>query len=107
MHWARYLRKVHVEFCPFTTSPTSAAFLAQIATNKVREASPQLQLSRKMLPRPASGADQPQQLATLTYVDGFEQTIDMAPVQIRDVLEEIDLVNGRLEGEAQQRGRPW
>lgn len=105
--WARHLRKVEVSFCPFTTTPTTGAFLAQIATKKVREASPQLKFSRNVLPRQLEGGDTPAQTAVLTYVDGTEQTIDMAPVQIRDVLEEIDLVNGRLESEASARGRPW
>ena len=98
---------MHVEFCPLSTTATTGALLQTAATKMVREASPKLEFSRKLLPLPKEGAPPSPQLAVLTYVDGHVQTLDLSSIQIRDVLEEIDLQNGRLDAEAMKRGRPW
>lgn len=102
--WARYLRKVNVQFCPFSESATPAVFLKEISTRKVAAASPKLQISKSLLPTAAAS---PPAVADLTYADGSEQRLELAAMQIRDVLEEIELSNGRISQLEQERGKPF
>ena len=43
----------------------------------------------------------------LKFVDGATRSLDLSANRTQDVLEEIDLENGRLDTEALQRGTPW
>ena len=54
--WARYLRTVHVQYCPFTHGATPAAWLAMITTKKVKQASPKLAITKELLPQRKAGA---------------------------------------------------
>ena len=100
--WARFLRKVHVSFCPFTHSATPAVWLKEISTRKVSAAAPKLQVTKTLLPRGAGAAT-----TDLTFADGTQQRLELSAVQIRDVLEEIELINVRISQEEQKRGRPF
>uniref|UniRef100_A0A7S0Q5Y3 Uncharacterized protein n=1 Tax=Coccolithus braarudii TaxID=221442 RepID=A0A7S0Q5Y3_9EUKA len=103
--WARYLRKVHLEFSPLSATSSSLGFLGFITTPKIREAVPKLQVSTKRLTQCAEGV--PLQTLALTFVDGNEAILDISSVQIREILAEIEMHNGRLEMEAMKRGKPW
>lgn len=80
--------------------------LATIGTRRVFEASPKLQLSKKLLPK-AAGEETAPQLLKLTYVDGTESVLDLSQVDTKRIIESIELENGRLDTEALSRGKPW
>ena len=52
-------------------------------------------------------ATPPPEKLTLKFVDGATRSLDLSANRTQDVLEEIDLENGRLDTEALQRGKPW
>jgi hypothetical protein len=95
-HWARYLRKAHVEFCPFSSSASSLDFLGRVQSRKVRDASPKLEVKAQPLVHAAESAAQ--QLH-LTYVDSKAVTIDTSKMTTDDIIETITLENGRLDME--------
>eukprot|EP00308_Calcidiscus_leptoporus_P002234 CAMPEP_0119375422 /NCGR_PEP_ID=MMETSP1334-20130426/35788_1 /TAXON_ID=127549 /ORGANISM="Calcidiscus leptoporus, Strain RCC1130" /LENGTH=106 /DNA_ID=CAMNT_0007393731 /DNA_START=130 /DNA_END=447 /DNA_ORIENTATION=+ len=103
--WARYLRTVRVEFSPFSATPSSMSFLGYVSTKKIREEVPKLQVNTHLLEE-QSEESAPQMLA-LTYIDGKEVKFDISAMQLRDILAEIEVQNGRLEMEAIKRGKPW
>ena len=75
--WAKHLRVIKVEFSPFTSGRTPAAFFGYAASSKVRAAAPKLQLEKKLLPRTSDA-----QLLHLTFVDGATKTCAARPVCI-------------------------
>lgn len=104
---ARYLRAVHVEYCPFTAGSCGPGFLSLVRTPRVAEVAPKLEISHALLRKPADGATPPPEKLTLKFVDGATRSLDLSANRTQDVLEEIDLENGRLDTEALQRGKPW
>ena len=104
---ARYLRAVHVEYCPFTAGSCGPGFLSLVRTPRVAEVAPKLEISHALLRKPADGAPPPPEKLTLKFVDGATRSLDLSANRTQDVLEEIDLENGRLDTEALQRGKPW
>ena len=106
-HWARFLRAAHVEFCPITATPSATSFLGYISTARIRETVPKLKVSSKRLLAAREGAPPPAQTLRLAFLDGKEATHDISKMQLRDILAEIEVENGRLEFEAMKRGKPW
>ena len=108
MHWARYLRQVHIEWCPWKPKAIAPAFLGHIGTAQIAEAVPKLQISKKVLPRPASTAAEYVDRIILTYADDSKKALDLGDdLKLRDIMEEIDIDNGRLAAAEQERGRPF
>mmetsp|Transcript_73801 Transcript_73801/g.123291 ORF Transcript_73801/g.123291 Transcript_73801/m.123291 type:complete len:112 (+) Transcript_73801:33-368(+) len=105
-HWARFLRRVEIEFCPFQAKGTTLGFLHDINTKKVKMSVPKLQVVTKRLGRPA-GDEIARQCLKMTYVDGKEMTIDVSNLKLRDIYAEIEVQTGRLETEAMRSGKPW
>ena len=101
--WARYLRKVHVAFCPFSAVATPAAWLQTVSTRKVMAASPKLSISKTLLPKASDSAP----TTKLTFVDGSEEVIQLDAAKIRDILEVVDMNNGRIAQAELERGRPF
>jgi len=95
-HWARYLRGVQVEFCPFSSTASSVDFLGRVQSRRVREASPKLEVKAQPLAPAADGAPPAQQLH-LTYIDGKAVTIDTSKLTTDDIIDTITLENGRLD----------
>jgi hypothetical protein len=105
--WARYLRKVHIEWCPWKPKANSPAWLGVVGTRRVAEASPKLVITKDLLAKSADLEAPLVDRTTLTYADGTEQQLDLNIVSVRDVLEEIEMANGRLSAEEATRGRPF
>lgn len=110
--FARYLRKVHVEWCPFKPKAVGPVFFSEIHTNTIKDAAPKLTVSKALLPKPREPADgsAPAFLdrAHVTFADGSERTIDFSEVPtIRDILEELDSENVRIAQEERKRGKPF
>jgi hypothetical protein len=107
--WARYLRKVHVTWCPYTANATPSAFLATVTTTGVRNKVPALQVSHELLqgPKGADSQEAPPSRTTVTYADGSEDVFDLSTMQVRDIIEMIDNSNGRIAAEEIKRGRPF
>ena len=101
--WARYLRKVHVSFCPFSSVATPAAWLETVSTRKVMAVSPKLSVSKTLLPKASDGAP----TTKLTFADGSEEVIQLEDVILRDILDVIDMNNGRIAQAEVERGRPF
>ena len=102
--WARYLRTVHVQYCPFTHGATPAAWLAMITTKKVKQASPKLAITKELLPQRKAGAAP---TASLAFADGSTTELDLSSMQVRDILETIDMANGQIAQAEAARGRPF
>ena len=105
--WARYLRKVHIEWCPWKPKANSPAWLGVVGTRRVAAASPKLEITKKLLTQPSDPSAPMVDQTTLTYADGTEQQLDLNVISVSDLLEEIDMTNGRLSAEEATRGRPW
>ena len=101
--WARYLRKVNVSYCPFAETSTPAAWLAAVTTKTVSLASPKLEVSKTLLSR----AGNPEPTSQLSFADGSSQTFKLESMQVRDIIEEIELCNVRIAQLETERGRPF
>ena len=101
--WARYLRKVHVAYCPFSANATPAVFLKEISTKQVAAISPKLAVSKTLLPN--VGDAKP--FTELTYADGSKGRLELGAIQIRDVIEEIEMSNVRVSHLELKRGKPF
>lgn len=104
MSWAKYLRKVDIAFCPFTPSATPAVWLKEVSTRKVAAISPKLQVSKQLLPRATDPATATTQI---TYADGSKQEFELTAMQVRDILEEIEMTNVRISQAEAERGKPF
>ena len=102
--WARYLRKAHVEFCPFQSRATAGALLDRLTSRSVKAESPKLAVTKMLLPRASSA---PPQTTKFTFVDGSEQMFDISELNLSDIVEEIDLINGRIAQVEAERGKPF
>jgi len=106
-HWARFLRKAHVEFCPFDSSASGLGFYQMLTAPSVRKAVPKLAVKAKREVAPLAKDVLAAQRLKLTFVDGSEHEHDIRPLTIKDILLEIEMQNGRLEMEAMKNGKPW
>ena len=108
--FARYLRNVHIEWCPFKTRAVAPIFFLEMHTRKIKEAVPKLNISKSLLPSPPAGGDDAAAFidrTRLTFVDGSEKVIAFDGHTIRDILEEIDEENVRILHEERKRGKPF
>ena len=102
--WARYLRKVHVAYCPFSGNATPAVFLKEISTKQVAAISPKLAVSKTLL---ALNMGDSKPFTELTYADGSKGRLELGAIQIRDVIEEIEMSNARISQLELKRGKPF
>lgn len=100
--WARYLRKVHVEWTPFKPKACAPIVLAQMQTSKIMAASPKLEVTKKLLQNPTF-IDR----TTITFANGATHTIELDNKAMGDVIEEIDIINGSIVQEEAKRGKPF
>lgn len=101
--FARYLRKVHVEWCPFKPKAIAPIFLQELQSSKISAAMPKLTLSKNLLSTREVGIDR----TRITFACGTEKVFDFDGLKLSDVLEEIDMENTRIQGEERKRGRPF
>ena len=104
--FARYLRKVHVEWCPFKAKATAPIFFQEIHTQKIMDSVPKLTITKAIRPRVAS-SDMELDRTKLTFADGSERVIDLTGLKLTDIIEEIGMENVRIQNEERTRGRPF
>ena len=105
--FARYLRKVHVEWCPFKPRAVGPIFFSELHSTSLLSAIPKLSVSKSIARRPHS-ADAPfVDRAQITFACGTERTLDFTGLKLSDVMEEIDMENARIVNEERTRGRPF
>ena len=104
--WARYLRKVHVEWCPWKPGAIAPAWLAHVSTPKIAEAVPKLNVSHKMLPKPKEG-DPFVDRTPITYADGSTDVFTFEKLKLRDILDEVEMASGRIAAIEQKRGKTF
>ena len=66
-----------------------------------------MQVHKTLLSKPATGAPEPPATLALTYADGSQQELEISEIKIDDILEEIDMSNGRIAALELERGRPF
>ena len=104
--WAKYLRKVHCEWMPFNAKASSPVFLQRVSCKRIAESNAKLTVSKQILPQPQPGTPGVDR-AHLTFADGTLVTMDLQGKLVEDIVEEIDMVNGRLAQEEAKRGKPF
>ena len=103
--FARYLRTVHVEWCPFKPRAVGPVLFAELHTKQIMTAVPKLNISKALLPNPASEPFPDR--AKLGFADGSERVLDLTGLTLRDILEEINSENVRLLQLERDRGKPF
>ena len=107
MSWARYLRAVHVEWCPWKPKALAPPWFQYVSTPKVLAASPKLSITKALVDQPPAATDFVDR-TQLTFADGSKQQLDFNQVgKLRDILELIDQENGRISQEEAKRGKPF
>ena len=104
MAWAKYLRKVHCEWVPFNAKATAPLWLDRVSCKKVKDAIPKLEYSKNLQPGLGEAAIDK---TDLTFADGTTITLDLSTRLLGDVIEEIDMINGRIAAEEAKRGKPF
>ena len=104
--FARYIRAVHVEWCPFKPRAVGPVFFGEMHTKKIMDSVKGLTVTKAILAKPAT-AEEHVDRAKLTFVDKSERTIDFAGMTLRDVLEEIDSESVRISQEERKRGKAF
>lgn len=110
--WARYLRKVDVAWNPWKTKSIASSWLSHVTASKVKDASPKLVITTKLMPNAANAAPETPlvDMTELTFVDGTKKMLDFSDGSIakyNDILEVIDQENGRIMQEEAKRGKPF
>ena len=107
--FARYLRKVHVEWCPFKPKALAPIFLQEIHTSKVQSTFPKLAVSKALLPAPRGTTASPSYLdrTRITFADGSEKLFDFTDLKLNDLIEELEMENTRIQRDERDRGRPF
>ena len=104
--WARYLRKVHCEWMPFNAKAQSPIFLQRVSCKRIIEANAKLDISKQIMPQPGKPGELVDR-THLTFADGTSMTLDLNGMRVEDIVDEIDIVNGRLVQEESKRGKPF
>ena len=105
--FARYLRKVHIEWCPFKPKAVGPIFFGEIHTKQIFDAVPKLAITKALVAAPTKEGAPFVDQAKFTFADGSEKTLDFTGIHVRDVLEELDGENVRIQVEERKRGRPF
>ena len=105
--FARYLRKVHIEWCPFKPKAVGPIFFGEIHTKQIFDAVPKLAITKALVAAPTKEGAPFVDQAKFTFADGSEKTLDFTGIHVRDVLEELDGDNVRIQVEERKRGRPF
>ena len=105
--FARYLRKVHIEWCPFKPKAVGPVFFGEIHTKQIFDAVPKLAITKALVVAPTKEGAPFVDQAKFTFADGSEKTLDFTGIHVRDVLEELDGENVRIQVEERKRGRPF
>ena len=113
--FARYLRKVHIEWCPFKPKAVGPIFFQEIHTRKIMDATPKLTISKALhqsTPAHVAAANSDALPAytdrtTLTFADGTERMITFDGIKLGDVIDEIEMENVRIQRLERERGRPF
>ena len=105
--WAKYLRKVHCEWMPFNPKAQAPIWLDRVSCKKIAAANTKLSITKQLLPR-AGGSGEMADRTHLTFADGTSVTLELnGTVEVKDIVEEIDIINGRLQQEEAKRGKPF
>lgn len=83
MSWARHLRKVHVEWHPFSAPATAQAWFGVATAKKVLVHSPKLKVSKALFETSATAGEPPAPQTVLTFVDGSKQSLDLSAMLVR------------------------
>ena len=113
--FARYLRKVHIEWSPFKPKAVGPIFFQEMHTKKIMEATPKLTISKALhqsapvnIAAAASDAlPAYTDRTTLTFADGTEKMLDFDGIKLGDILDEIEMENVRIQRLERERGRPF
>ena len=105
--FARYLRKVQIEYCPFKPKAVAPIFFQEIHTKQIKAAMPKLEVSKKIMPAPAGESLSFIDRARLTFVDGSEKVYEFEGMSVRDVLEQISSDNVAIQQKERQRGKAF
>ena len=92
------LRAINWALAPQMTSRT------ETKAKKVKQASPKLAITKELLPQRKAGAAP---TASLAFADGSTTELDLSSMQVRDILETIDMANGQIAQAEAARGRPF
>ena len=105
--FARYLRKVHVEWCPFKPKALGPVFFAELHNRPLLNAMPKLAVTKALVAKPRADDGLFVDRARLTYACGTEKVMEFDGLKLGDILEEIDVENARIKQEEAVRGRPY
>lgn len=108
--FARYLRQVHVEWCPFKPKALAPIFFQELHSKPVMDAVPKLSITKSLFTTrsPTDAAPSYVDRTHITFADGVKKTFDFSMVEkLSDVMEEIDMENVRIQGEERARGKPF
>jgi hypothetical protein len=111
--FARYLRKVHVEWCPFKPKALGPVFLQEISSRAIVEAVPKMAISKQLARTPARIAAETEappayvDRVHLTFADGSERQLELSGLLLGDVIDEINMENVRILRAERERGRPF
>ena len=107
--FARYLRKVHVEWTAFKPKALAPVFLQELHTKTIMDATPKMTISKKLLSTPQDAAAPPAFIdrTRITFACGTEKVFDLAGLKLSDIIEEIEMENVRIQREERDRGRPF
>ena len=107
--FARYLRKVHVQWCPFKPRAVAPVLYQEMHAKAILNSFPKLVVSKRVLSKPAAAVEEHAYTdqAQLAFVDGSERSLDLAGLTLRDIMEEIDSDNVRIAVAERARGKPF
>lgn len=98
---ARYVRAVHVTFNPFIKS-SAVLLLSVINAKKVLEASPKLVVTKELQNRTSDTA-----MMKIVFADESQLKLDLRKLKSWEVIEKVNLENGRIAIEEINRGKAY
>ena len=105
--FARYLRKVHVEWCPFKPKALGPIFFQELHAPPILQAVPKMTISKALLRKPADDAAFVDR-THITFADGETKTYDFSVItKMVDIMDEIHTENVRIQALERERGRPF
>ena len=92
---------------PFAEKARSPHLYSRLTTPKLVEAYPKLEVTTKLLPKPARPDGKWVEQVHITFADGSKHSMDMTKMLVPDLLENIDIINGQIAAEEVKRGKPF